>query len=84
MVLSFLDSATANVPFTTAVNGHVFVPPTSPPQVRAETDRQTNSQTNGLTDIHTYICIVLFKTLTKFLVSCFKDLSEARKYDNLV
>lgn len=45
----FLVPATANVPFTTAVNGHVFVPPTSPPQVRAETDRQTN----GLTDIHT-------------------------------
>lgn len=69
MVLSFLDSATANVPFTTAVNGHVFVPPTSPPQVRAETDRQTDEQPNKRTDGHTCIsCIVLFKTLTKFLV----------------
>lgn len=27
-------TATANLPFTTAVNGHVFVPPSSPPQVR--------------------------------------------------
>nr|XP_022325863.1 laccase-like [Crassostrea virginica] len=31
--LNFHFSSTANLPFTTAVNGHVFVPPSSPPQV---------------------------------------------------
>lgn len=55
-VASFLFSATAKVPFTTAVNGHVFVPPTSPPQVRKETHRQTYGQTDG----NTYVLVLFF------------------------
>ncbi|XP_062605180.1 uncharacterized protein LOC134266971 [Saccostrea cucullata] len=38
--LNFHFSSTAKIPFTTAVNGHVFVPPTSPPQTYP---RQSNT-----------------------------------------
>nr|XP_011452039.2 laccase-3 [Crassostrea gigas] len=41
--LNFHFSSTAKVPFTTAVNGHVFVPPTSPPQIYPKQENTTTS-----------------------------------------